>query len=85
MLRRGSQCQCGSPLSDADKIRPDRQSVDELKIGRLKKTTKKNKDRGKGAADGLGETHEGSREFCCEGKNRLVGGNRWGGVGWWVG
>lgn len=37
MLRRGSQCQCGSPLSDADKIRQDRQSEDELKIGRLKK------------------------------------------------
>lgn len=41
MLRRGSQCQCGSPLSDADKIRQDRQSEDELKIGRLKKKQKK--------------------------------------------
>lgn len=32
--KKGSQCQCGSLHSDADTIRQDRQSVDELKIGR---------------------------------------------------
>lgn len=51
MLRRENQCQCGSPHSDADEIRQDRRSVDELKID------KKNKDPAKGAADGLGQTH----------------------------
>lgn len=40
-----------SPHSDADEIRQDRQSVDELKID------KNNKDQAKAAADGLGQTH----------------------------
>lgn len=83
MLRRGSQCQCGSPLSDADKIRQDRQSVDELKIGRLKKKQKKTR---------IGER---VRLMDCEkrmkdrGSFAVKGKTDWwvetGGVGWWVG
>lgn len=66
-----------SPHSDADEIRQDRQSVDELKID--KKTRIRQRVRLMDW-DKRMDSHEGSREFCCA-RKKQIGGWKQGGVG----